>query len=268
MSSDLADCRPHRRVRIAVIDSGVHADHPHIGSVAGGIAIDRQGHMSGDYVDRIGHGTAVMAAIKEKAPGADCYAVRIFDTRLTATAQMLIGAIDWAVLAGVDLINLSLGTCNTAHVAAFEAAVARACAANVAIVAARDDDGVLWLPGSLPGVVQVQVDWECPRNELRVTSLESGSAVFRASGFARPIPGVDPRRNLHGISFAVANVSGFLARVFEQPGGWQQNPVEALLAAHAMTPVRTGDQATIVRVPVRASVPLHEFDTRTRHNER
>jgi hypothetical protein len=36
--------------------------------------------------------------------------------------------------------------------------------------------------------------------------------VFRASGYPRPIPGVPADRNLHGISFAVANVTGFVAR--------------------------------------------------------
>ena len=39
--------------------------------------------------------------------------------------------------------------------------------------------------------------------------------MFRASGFARPIPGVRPERNLNGISFAVANVTGFVARACE-----------------------------------------------------
>ena len=76
--------RPGAGVRVAVIDSGVHADHPHVGGVAGGVAIDGVGHVSGDFVDRIGHGTAVTAAIREKAPAADCYAVRVFDTRLSA----------------------------------------------------------------------------------------------------------------------------------------------------------------------------------------
>src|SRR5215213_5593753 len=42
-------------IRIAVIDSGVHADHPHVGGVAGGVAIDAVGHVSRDFVDRIGH---------------------------------------------------------------------------------------------------------------------------------------------------------------------------------------------------------------------
>jgi hypothetical protein len=70
---------------------------------------------------------------------------------------------------------------------------------------------VEWLPGSLPGVLGVQVDWSCPRDRFRVAAAGDG-VVFRASGFARPVPGVDPRRTLHGISFAVANMSGFLAR--------------------------------------------------------
>ena len=206
-----AALRPGRRVCIAVVDSGVHADHPHVGGVAGGIAIDAGGRVSSDYADRIGHGTAVMAAIKEKAPAADCYAVRIFDARLSASASTLLAAIDWAVEARVHIINLSLGTATTGHAAAFSDAVERARAAGVAIVAPRDDEGVEWLPGCLPGVIPVQVDWECPRDQYRVVEVR-GTAVFRASGFARPIPGIDPRRNLHGVSFAVAHVTGFLAR--------------------------------------------------------
>jgi hypothetical protein len=205
------DVSPGAGVRIAVIDSGVHADHPHIAGVAGGIAIGSTGALSDDFVDRIGHGTAVMAAVKDHAPAAACYAVRIFDSRLTASAATLIAAIDWAIDAEVQLINLSLGSSNPAHEPAFAGAVARAEAAGVAIVAARDDEGIWWLPGRLPGVVQVQADWACPRHDVRVVHLD-GQRVFRASGFARPIPGVDPRRNLHGVSFAVANLTGLLAR--------------------------------------------------------
>ena len=200
-----------RGVCIAVIDSGVHEGHPHVGRVTGGVAIDADGRTSEDYLDRIGHGTAVMAAIREKAPQADCYAVRIFDQRLSASAATLLAAIDWAVSAHVHVINLSLGTANAAHAPAFAAAVARASEAGVTIVSARDADGVEWLPGSLPGVVPVQVDWTCPRDQFHIVDVD-GTTVYRTSGFARPIPGVDPRRNLHGVSFAVANMTGFIAR--------------------------------------------------------
>jgi subtilisin family serine protease len=199
------------RVRVAVIDSGVHADHPHVGGVAGGVAIDDQGREHDDYVDRLGHGTAVTAAIKEKAPDAELYAVRVFDRALSTRMATLVHAIDWAARAGMHLANLSLGTSNAEHEAVLRDAVVRASAAGLTIVAARDDEGVRWLPGSLAGVIPVQLDWTCPRGEYRVAHVD-GDIVFRASGYPRPIEGVPPERNLHGISFAVANMTGFVAR--------------------------------------------------------
>ena len=77
-----------RGVRVAVIDSGVHAAHPHIGSVAGGVAIDEDGREHEDYVDRLGHGTAVAAAIKEKAPDAELYVVKVFDRSLSTRISL------------------------------------------------------------------------------------------------------------------------------------------------------------------------------------
>ena len=48
-----------RGVRVAVIDSGVHARHPHISGVSGGVSIGPEGVIEQDsYVDRLGHGTA------------------------------------------------------------------------------------------------------------------------------------------------------------------------------------------------------------------
>ena len=38
-----------------------------------------------------------------------------------------------------------------------------------------------------------------------------GSVFWRASPYPRPIDGVPPERNLKGLSFAVANVTGLLA---------------------------------------------------------
>ena len=39
--------------------------------------------------------------------------------------------------------------------------------------------------------------------------------VYVASGYPRSLPGVPRERNLHGISFAVANMTGFVARACE-----------------------------------------------------
>jgi len=200
------------RVRIGVIDSGVHAAHPHIGGVAGGVAIAADGGEDADYTDRLGHGTAVMAAIREQAPDADLFAVKIFHDGLTARIGALVQAIDWCAAKGMQLINLSLGTSNAAHEAALREALERVRARGAVLVAAYEDAGVRWLPGSLPGAIPVGLDEDCPRGAYRSTALEDGRTLYRASGFARPIPGVPPERNLKGISFAVANVTGLLAR--------------------------------------------------------
>lgn len=192
-------------MRIAVIDSGVHAAHPHVQGVAGGVAILPDGTEGPDFLDRLGHGTAVTAAIREKAPQAEIFAVKIFHQSLATDIHSLTGAIDWCVRNGIQMINLSLGTNNPEHETALRQAVERA--RGIRIVAAHD-----WLPGLLPGVTPVALDWECPRDEFRTSLLPDGRTLYHASGYPRPVPGLPPERNLSGISFAVANVTGLLAR--------------------------------------------------------
>jgi subtilisin family serine protease len=205
-----------RVVRIAVIDSGVHADHPHVGGVAGGVGIDERGVVQDDYVDRLGHGTAVTAAIREKAPGAEIFAIKVFDRELAATGQALVAACEYALTTQALIVNLSLGTQNVEHEAALADVVARLNASGAIVIAAGEQDGVRWLPGSLPGVWAVALDWTVPRDTCRIDRLNRKGAAFRATGFPRPIPGVPPARNLKGLSFAVANVTGTVARLLAE----------------------------------------------------
>ncbi len=215
-------------ISIAVVDSGVHAGHPHVGNLAGGVGIDGSGAPHSDFVDRLGHGTAVAAAIHEKAPDAVLLAVKVFDRALSTSALGLVAAIDWAIGRRVRLVNLSLGTRDAAHEESLAAAVTRACAAGVLIVAAVEPEGPRWLPGSLPGVVPVRLDWECPRHEVHV-SQEGGTWFLRASGYPREIPGVPKEKNVKGLSFAVANATGFLACVLESSGAATSTDLQQLL---------------------------------------
>ena len=194
-------------VRVAVIDSGVHPSHPHVGGVEESVYLDPP---DGDTVDRLGHGTAVAAAIRDIAPGATLVVGKIFDRSLSTNAAVLARAIDWAVSAQARIINLSLGTTNAAHSVSLGESVARAAAAGAIVVSARESAGVVWLPGSIDGVASVVADSSLERDELEID--EQG---FIAAPYPRPIPGVPRERNLSGVSFAVANVSGFLARLLE-----------------------------------------------------
>jgi hypothetical protein len=192
--------------RVAILDSGVTPDHPHIGNnVIGGIAITPQGTAT-EYVDWLGHGTAVAAAIHEKAPDAGLLIVKIFGRQLNATIDQLVMGLEWALDQGADFINLSLGTRNESHQTRLRPSIERSLRAGSQIISARHMNGVVCFPGSMPGVIGVEADDGLARDEVRMVD-----DLASASPYPRPIPGVPPEKNLHGISFAVANVTGFLS---------------------------------------------------------
>ena len=203
-------------MKVAVVDSGIAPNHPHVVETAAGISF-----VSGvtDTLDRIGHGTAVAAAIREKAPNAELVPVKVFDRALKTDARALADAIRWAAEQECRLINLSLGTANTDHNELLSAAVTFAGDRGALVVSAFESDGNRWLPGSMTGVVPVIGD-DTPNRDRLIVDARDGQFRFHASIYPRPIPGVPPERNLHGISFAVANVTGMLCRYLERESGY------------------------------------------------
>lgn len=182
-------------MKVAILDSGVHPGHPHVGPVAAGF--DATG-TSGDWVDRTGHGTAVAGAIRSHAPAAELFVVKIFSGGLRTNIDIVLRGIEWAIGQQVDLINLSLGTKNPEHGPRF---------------AEWLKQGPIWVsaaghyPGLVEGVVSVSADAELERDQWVWTSERE----VKASPYPREIPGVPRERNLSGVSFAVANVSGLIA---------------------------------------------------------
>jgi hypothetical protein len=167
-------------MKIAIIDSGIHPGHPHVGEVAGGIGL-----VGDDYLDRLGHGTAVAGAIREKVPDASLYAVKVFDRRLSVNIDIIVRALEWCIEQRMDIVNLSLGTANPEHRQRF----APFLVAGALIVSAAD-----LLPGSLNGVIGVAPDETCPRDSFRYRD-----GIFTASPYPRSIPGVPIERNLHAL---------------------------------------------------------------------
>lgn len=206
--------RTGRGISIAVIDSGAHPNHPHLGLLAGGVAFSPDGCEHDDLTDRLGHGTAVTAAIQEKAPGAQVHVARVFHGELATSARTLAKAIDRAAERGCRLANLSLGTPRQRRIEVLQPAVERAARAGTLVIAAHSHEGERWLPGSLPDALGVCLDWDLPRDAVRI-GRRDGRRVLYASGYPRPIPSVPPERNLNGISFAVANATGMVALALE-----------------------------------------------------
>ena len=185
-------------IGVAIIDSGVHPGHPHVRDLTAGRNFVPGGEP-GRYLDYLGHGTAVAGAICEKGAPLRLYIAKVFERRLVTSIDVLLAALDWSLEQPVALVNLSLATGNDALREVFARRVELAAARGIRIVSP-----LAGLPGSLAGVIGVTIDDSLPRDRY--------SPGFAACGWPRPIPGQPQERNLYGISFAVANVTGCLAR--------------------------------------------------------
>ena len=97
------------------------------------------------------------------------------------------------------------------------------------LVSAHEAEGRAVLPGCLAGTIGVGLDPDCARDTYFCRG--SDRRIFYASGFPRPIPGFPQERNLNGVSFAVANMTGFVARALER---WPAGDVERILAENAV----------------------------------
>ncbi len=166
-------------VVVAVLDTGVDLSHPEFaGRVVQGPDFVDGGVVQGDLNGHGTHVAGIVAAavngsgVEGLAPEMVLLAVRVLDESGYGDDAWVAAGVDWAVDAGVDVINLSLGS--DADHQGLRAAVARAVAADVVVVAAAGNDGPdapALFPAALPEV-------------LTVTASDSADfpALFSASG--------------------------------------------------------------------------------------
>ncbi|WP_055493354.1 S8 family peptidase [Streptomyces sp. TP-A0356] len=118
-------------VKIAVLDTGVDANHPDLKgqvieaknfSAASGIG-DKVGH--GTHVASIAAGTGAKSHGKYKgvAPGAKILAGKVLDDEGYGNDSGILAGMEWAAQQGADIVNLSLGATDTPGIDALEAEV-------------------------------------------------------------------------------------------------------------------------------------------------
>lgn len=226
---------PHRRwsgtgVRVAVVDSGVNARHSHVRGVALALrACDgKRGEVRWvkDSTDRIGHGTAVAAVIRQKAPLAEIISLKVFDDTLITRMRYVLAAIQWAAEQGVHVVNLSLGSDNPDHIPALQEAAERAIAGGTLLVASAEAGGEPTFPAALPGFIGVRTDPHC--DEWSYSVWPDEPLPFGACGYPRSLPDRPPSANFRGTSFAAAHMTGFIALLVEA-SGTTEGVVDALL---------------------------------------
>ncbi|WP_095147276.1 S8 family serine peptidase [Pseudomonas sp. Irchel s3b6] len=164
-------------LRIGVVDSGHSvAQRPRV-SVGRRFYLVDEG-VADDALrdDPIGHGSAVVEAISQRAASARLCVAQVFDQRGVTSALQIATAIDWLVTQDVRVINLSLGLREDRSLLreACSAAVAR----GVLLCASSPAQGEGVYPASYPQVVRVTGDARC--SEQQWSWLNSQQADFAA----------------------------------------------------------------------------------------
>lgn len=199
-------------VKVAVVDSGIEADHPALeGCVQGGVAIEYDEHaemrvrVEPDTPpnDLSGHGTACAGIIHSLAPRAEIYSVRVLGRNMSGKAFQFAGGLRWAIENGMHVINLSLSTSREEYFALFHKLTDEAYFANVILVSAVNNIPAPSYPSLFSSVLsvaahQVQdpfiyyynpnppVEFGAPGIDIRVAWLGGQHSLVTGNSFAAP----------------------------------------------------------------------------------
>ncbi|NBA94980.1 S8 family serine peptidase [Pseudomonas sp. R5(2019)] len=208
-------------LRIGIVDSGYT---PSQGvAAAQRFWLVEAGLAQGDVEpDSLGHGSAVLAAIAQRAPEAELYVAQVFDGRGVTSALQVAAGIDWLVNCGVRVINLSLGLRHDRE--ALRLACAAAQASGVLLCASSPAQGAGVFPASYPGVVRVTGDARCGPQQW--SWLNSAQADFGAC-----VRGDRPGQS--GASLGCAALCGHIAERLLQAPEASNEAVLRWLVEHA-----------------------------------
>lgn len=150
------------RWRVGLIDSCGAAAQA-VGAVRfvdSGGRVDRAGTVA----DASGHGTRLAALLVRERPELELLLAQVFSAARTTTAATVASAIDWCLSERCSLLHLSLGLADDRPVLA--AAVARAVAQGLPVVASLPARGGTVYPAAYPGVIRATGDARCAPGEV------------------------------------------------------------------------------------------------------
>jgi hypothetical protein len=222
-------------VTIAVIDSGIDANHPELAnSIAD--SFDALGSKEGPHV----HGTGVAGAIVAHArlmgaaPAARILAIRAFGTTQNgqngaeSTSFVVLKGLDYAVAHGAQIINMSFAGPKDALI---ERGIAAAFAKGIVMVAASGNAGPKsppLYPAAYADVIAVSAT--DAQDKLFAASNRGSYIAVAAPGADIFLPAPDGKYQMpSGTSFSAAYISGLAALVLERNPAEKPEEVRAVL---------------------------------------
>jgi subtilisin len=230
-----------RGVTVAIVDSGVDGRHPalrdrtirHLSVEVDGDEAQVVEDPTG--VDLVGHGTACAGIIAGIAPAAQLVSIRILGPDNRGKGLALAAAIDWAVDAGVSVVNLSLSSRREAMFAAFHDLADRSYFANTLLVCAANNVAGPSYPSLFAAVLSVAAH-DVPDPDVWYYN-PAPPVEFGAYGLDVDVAWRDGGRiRATGNSFAAPHLAGQAARLRSRHPAATPFEIKALLAATADLP--------------------------------
>ena len=196
-----------RGVKVAVIDTGIDAHHPAVGDVAGYVAIklvdDEIVEDRSPHVDESGHGTACAGIIRSLAPECELYSIKVMGPALIGRGQVFVAGVRWAIEAGMQVCNLSLGSTRREYFGVLHELADLAYFRKVVLVTAANNMPMPSFPSVFSSVISVAshdgsdphsiyynpdppVEFGAPGMDVRVPWLNGGWLTMTGNSFAAP----------------------------------------------------------------------------------
>jgi len=136
--------RTGKGVSVAVIDSGIDANHPDLlGKIKESVEARKDNTRvvfdASDTGDSAGHGTACAGIISRIAPDAEFYSVKVLGAGGLGDGHAFLAGLEYAIKNSYKLINLSLGTTKPHFFAPLHDLLDRAYQAGCIVVAAANN---------------------------------------------------------------------------------------------------------------------------------
>jgi subtilisin family serine protease len=227
-----------RGLRIAIVDSGVEADHPAVGGrLVESVTVERRGEewevVPAEATDVVGHGTACAGIIHGLAPEADLVSVRVLGPDNRGNGGAFAAGLLWAIEdAGASVVNLSLSSRADAMFGPLHELADEAYFQNVLLVAAANNVSVASYPSLFAAVVSVAAH-DLPAPDVWFYNPRP-PVEFGAHGLNVDVAWRGGTRMVvTGNSFAAPHVAGYAARIRAAHPGITPFEVKAILAATA-----------------------------------
>ena len=222
-------------VKVAIVDSGVDADHPVIdGRVAGymAISVSPEGELVFDdspHEDMSGHGTACAGLVLGIAPECELYSVRVMG-RKGGKGSALVAGLHWVIENGMQAANLSLGTTMRDFFGTLHEVTDEAYFRHVVLVTAANNFPTPSFPCEFASVVSVASHETndpylfyynpAPPTEFGAFGIDV-PAAWKGGGVSK----------VTGNSFAAPHITGVVTRILEKHPSLTVFQVKAVLRA-------------------------------------